>query len=100
MYAIFIDSRSIGGWYVAANKETAQAMVDTARATVPAAYRHLHRVGGHAETTKQEVEWRLGGGTGTQFKRHPIHADPSLELTPADTSRGTGGWDFTNVEGL
>ena len=104
MYAQYLNSSSsVGGWFIAADEETAIAM---AKAALEARFPDMpgtqrldrHPLGGGREVTPAEVSWAMGRG---RLDKRPIaYVDPALGLTAADTSRGSGGWDFTNLVGL
>ncbi len=101
MYAQYLNSQSVGGWYVAETEKQAVALAQAARETVPAAYRHLHNFGSGRGVDRRLVEWAMGGGGGDWMGRdRRLHVDLALDLTAADVSRGTGGVDFRDVEGL
>lgn len=101
MFAVFVNSRvtGVGGWHVAPTKEDAVSAAEGALEVIPAKFRGLHSLGGVVEVTGDVVAWALGGGKSV-LEGHPIYLHGGLDIKPADVSRGTGGWDFRNIEGL
>ena len=102
LFAAFVDSRlAAGGWHLGQTRDdaiaTAKVALDAALANVPQQFHGLHRVSSVQQVAASDAAWKLGGGNPASLPGR-LHASDLVQ--PRDASRGTGGWDFTNVGGL